>query len=1691
MTATERSGNFTKQTHTMPSENLASKAKSKLVYDIQSNIKALDEQQRVEALLRALKLKEKERRLSQKRSKKWGRKKKKNRLSKKLKKDRQFSLPPDGINERDNEIKQPRSSKAKKLRKEKKRAKRKRATRLKNKRSKSLQAPAVFVQGTLIPKSKLRTIMPSSRVLDVKGSVHPNLVKKVPVSIANKTNLVPMMVQGGLGSENAERSSRPLKSVMKNPSSMYHIDPLEVTGPTGRVNREKLTRESRISNAAEVSQSNVWQPISPWGSYGNGKQLDFLETGGPFRPAPTGLLGITDNGDIPYNDGLASVLQPIWSKMEGFTDSTAQMLPSWDVEELHPQMTVGKRSLSPTTVKPRVVLPGQGKAGGKFPKTEAILQMETRTLSKLQKSHKVRELPSSLKHVKPLIGVTSNKDSKLLSKRVKIAKDLGRKLHAPLRAEQNLTNVSQTPLESAIILPTLKANETNAATSDRAVYIANLTENYLATKNYSWPPQVNHSAPLEILGTLKLPHMQNRMHGTWRENLTDSTSPTYTSYRKFRRNANYRPKVKIPEKVNKGVIKLREDIEPASSGKLASLIDEYKYPFYFASSSERVAKYSPLRYAINPAEIPVKTGGGMEFYESREKYRRCKDVQPPEDPVPDRPADGQWVQNTDGPDGPRISGLGEVISCLREKLFGKEPLDNPFFLETKVGLPSDTAIIGSLADEAGAPEPSYTDQFDFFKDILRQIDNTALRPLAGEVTDNPYVYKGSKSPSESAEAQRYSVLNEKPQYHRFNLPNGKVPNIDYNKLNIVQELTDKLAPKDVSENGGESQGSQSRELGDVEQPRQEPRANQQFFYPSVPDPNMATHNHQQYISQPIPEHNLAAVDPHTPFQMSEDSKRYLDEVLNTLASQRESKEGGRSQTDAQETTYRIAQSDSIYQPIRASKMHPPPLTTFKYKPKYTDSLRPALHLGPNSHEQLLSWPKAQYVLRDTGPIHEVFETSESKDPVRSMLDANPAQTFYEQKEILSGETHLHSNVYKFNEPGNAKEEKAVPHPSKTAEIVKQKPVIKDPQPTAAATAEATSAATAAPPTEKPKQDSTPADVHEPSASVITPLSTSQPPRLPEPIYHAVRGVGGIKTYHVGMEDDSVIEIPTQQTPPQFQWHYKPEEQTSGTEGSAQQSDEKEPQASNEPDPQEDHAPEEENNNEDDEKNNNDSNKDDNTSGQDDNKDDGDPNQNDDNEPDDTKKNDDNTSDANKNDDNVSDHNKNDDKSEANKNDDNQSDADKNDDNQSDANKNDENQSDGNKNDENGSEAQKEEEKPEEDEDAKNEETPENNDNAEEEDDKSNNNGKPDFDDWFKGSPYKVNDENDYNIDWEDSRPKLHVPFSKEWHKELGGINDEFKDDKDDDEDGVDKHVENLFGDDKAHDAYPDINTEPPAAVSGEGDQDDGKEAENQEASQQEPQKKTSDEDSKDPSEEAPDDKLKDEKQEKDKGSATEETLENAGDEKKNPKEDDENDSNAAYENISPMEDEKPKPKPKESEEPRSNEEPASAEEPKKWESGELPRKSKKARGSAQDDIPSLESGGVGNFEGYNPAAYEKPGDENGPSAEAHSGAEESKQSPKKTKAFNTFWSDNDDFGAPPGAKIRVVEHDASFGDIDDLDDDDDDVTSNGGKKITRRGKTPDNLSITTTNSRVRSKGFDTGINKRRATSHQKKARPVS
>lgn len=113
-------------------------------------------------------------------------------------------------------------------------------------------------------------------------------------------------------------------------------------------------------------------------------------------------------------------------------------------------------------------------------------------------------------------------------------------------------------------------------------------------------------------------------------------------------------------------------------------VNSKKYPFY---NNKNVPSASALKYVVDPRTIPRKTSRGMEFYDSRNAYKQCDEVEPNLDkvlPAKEEPDPERGPQE----DLPRLRGLGEKLDCFKAKYFDENPFDNPLFAEKLVEDPT-------------------------------------------------------------------------------------------------------------------------------------------------------------------------------------------------------------------------------------------------------------------------------------------------------------------------------------------------------------------------------------------------------------------------------------------------------------------------------------------------------------------------------------------------------------------------------------------------------------------------------------------------------------------------------------------------------------------------------------------------------------------------------------------------------------------------------------------------------------------------------------------------------------------------------------------------------------------------------------------------------------------------------------------
>lgn len=106
-----------------------------------------------------------------------------------------------------------------------------------------------------------------------------------------------------------------------------------------------------------------------------------------------------------------------------------------------------------------------------------------------------------------------------------------------------------------------------------------------------------------------------------------------------------------------------------------------RFPYY--NSSKAVVKESPLRYAEH--DEPFRANESNSYYDTKTKI--CDEIAEDVNVTTDEPDPAIPTR--------RLKNLGSRIDCVRAKLFGEEPLDNPIFNEEIVSEPSAEAVFGA------------------------------------------------------------------------------------------------------------------------------------------------------------------------------------------------------------------------------------------------------------------------------------------------------------------------------------------------------------------------------------------------------------------------------------------------------------------------------------------------------------------------------------------------------------------------------------------------------------------------------------------------------------------------------------------------------------------------------------------------------------------------------------------------------------------------------------------------------------------------------------------------------------------------------------------------------------------------------------------------------------------------------------
>lgn len=175
-------------------------------------------------------------------------------------------------------------------------------------------------------------------------------------------------------------------------------------------------------------------------------------------------------------------------------------------------------------------------------------------------------------------------------------------------------------------------------------------------------------------------------------------------------------------------------------------VSEEKFPFYY-SSTRNIPKHSAIRYVENGEHL--RNGKTTSLYNTKRKI--CDDVEFDETNVNDKEVNFKSKK--------RLTGLEDKIDCLKVKLFGAEPLNNPIFQEHYVD--ESVPIVKPRRTRSNLDEEHYSTLVNVFDDVTSNIeqssasneknDNTPSESSVDYVVFPPYVdLANSKMNSKSA-----------------------------------------------------------------------------------------------------------------------------------------------------------------------------------------------------------------------------------------------------------------------------------------------------------------------------------------------------------------------------------------------------------------------------------------------------------------------------------------------------------------------------------------------------------------------------------------------------------------------------------------------------------------------------------------------------------------------------------------------------------------------------------------------------------------------------------------------------------------------------------------------------------------------------------------------------------------------------
>lgn len=192
----------------------------------------------------------------------------------------------------------------------------------------------------------------------------------------------------------------------------------------------------------------------------------------------------------------------------------------------------------------------------------------------------------------------------------------------------------------------------------------------------------------------------------------------------------------LPDEDDEDDAQIRKNPAKTIYGGRKNLLS-HKYPYYNLPDTDTLNTMSAFRYSENIKNFPREKQSLYNF----KRLDDCEEIDQEVDPVPDD-IEEEGKSTTYNKSPQRLKNLGGKIGCYKEKIFGKDPFDNPLFKEKQVSVP-----IPILSHQANPLITVYDDVISniraAFADELKSKQELKLKQEEGKTKVNDAVASSS------------------------------------------------------------------------------------------------------------------------------------------------------------------------------------------------------------------------------------------------------------------------------------------------------------------------------------------------------------------------------------------------------------------------------------------------------------------------------------------------------------------------------------------------------------------------------------------------------------------------------------------------------------------------------------------------------------------------------------------------------------------------------------------------------------------------------------------------------------------------------------------------------------------------------------------------------------------------------------